>query len=215
MKRSLFIVNFLVLFVFLTITNVNAAECTTAELRELKNLAKKIEISYEPMENVDGNYYFAVNVYNMDKNFNLIVNDSLYVIYSSNNMLLGGFDQNTNLKISVYASNLTNCSSELLDKTTYKLPAYNKYYTRDECASNYEKDICKKWYNTANISEEKFKELISEKKTSTNEKNTFIDNVLSILKQYGLSALAVVIVVGLTVFIVIFIKNKKRTKIDL
>ena len=215
MKRLLFVTSFLVLFVFLTITNVQAKECTTTELRTLKELAKKVTISYEPKQDIENNYYFAVNAYNMDKKFYLIINDATYVMYSSNNMLIGGYAMGTSVKVSVYASDATNCKDELVTYSTYKMPTYNKYYESDDCKGKEDKDVCKKWYDTSKITQEKFKELVNKNDTTKKEKQTFLDNALSIIKQYGLIALGGVAGVGLVVFAVIYIKNKKRTKIDL
>lgn len=214
MKRLLFVVNFLVLFVFLTITNVNAEECTTAELRELKNLAKKIQIVYSQQESDLGEYSFLVEAYNLNKNYYLNVDDYKYIFYISENVEVGAYAPGTTVNVSIYTSNLSNCKGELLETRKIILPVYNKYFESNECVGKENLDICKKWYDTSKMSEEKFKELVNKKTTEVKEK-TFFDSLLSMLKQYGLIGLGAIVGIGLIVFVIIFIKNKKRTKIDL
>ena len=215
MKRLFLMYSFLVLFVFLTITSVSAKECTTTELKELKELAHKVTVSYEPQAVSNEGYYFYTKAYNLDNKFYLRINDFEYVFYMSPEKELGSYKAGSNLKVEVYASNSTSCQGELLAQSTIKLPYYNKYSDRSECTGNGGKNICKKWYNTSNIDEAKFKELINQKENKNDGDNGILSSIVSLIKQYGLIALGVIVGVGLVVFTVIFIRNKRRTKIDL
>ena len=83
MKKIFFV--FTIFYILLSFTNVNAAECSYKELKELKELAKKVEIGYAPKTSEDNTGYVSVNVYNMKDKFYFVRQDSIIYNYSKRN----------------------------------------------------------------------------------------------------------------------------------
>lgn len=205
---------FLVFSFFLCITCANAKECTTKEFRELKNLAKKIEFSYEfedSVENLD-NSYFVLTGYNLNNKFYLVLDDTKTIEITSSKEILNFNFPRSKTNINVYASNKTNCEDELLNTVKIEFPAYNKYYTREECEDKKNLNVCKKWYNTSKISEEDFKKAITVNKIDE-EKQTVLQSILYFVKKYGLYALGVIIIISIPVIIMYIVRKRKSIKI--
>lgn len=202
---------FLMLSIFFVITDVYADECSTQEYRELKQLANEINFSYEFDSNTT---VFKVNIYNFDKKFYIISSDLGYIEYKSNKQYIGNYIKGGTYKVNVYASNYSNCGGEKLTTLKFYIPTYNNYYTWEECNNNRELDICKKWYDTSDISEEEFKKEIQKHNENSSNKDSFVKLVVSFLKNNYIYVLTFLGLSTLIVVIYIVVKNSRRKKID-
>ena len=214
MKRV--IILFTIFYIFLSVTNVNAAECTYSELKELKQLAQKVEIGYVPQVSEDGkNASFSLFVYNLDSRMKMSDPRGNYIIGDDSLKSKGKFVVLTSAGIAhkfiVYASSKTNCNGERLTSFSIDLPVYNDYYAREECKNNRDKNICKKWYDSSSISEEKFKELL---KTKEEKKESLFSKIVAILIGAPLAIVLIVVYIGAVVAAIV-IYNKRRVKIDI
>ncbi len=210
MKRV--VILFTIFYIFFFVTNVNAAECSYAELKELKQFAQKVEIAYVPqVSDNDENASFTLKAYNMNSRMYLKINNIMVINYKDKVTDMGVFGQGETVKIAVYASSNTNCIDDRLYSFDIQLPVFNKYYNTDECKKNRDKDICKKWYDSTSISEKKFKELI---KTTTEKEESLFSRVLTILLASPV-AIAAVLLYLFIVIAVIIIFQKRKVKIDI
>lgn len=203
MKRVFLVLSFLVLFTFLCVTNVSASECTLKELRELKALAKKVQVTYEFDEE---SKLFDLNAYNLSKKFYITFSDSLYV-FADKQKNIGLYDPGFELSANIYSSSKTNCEDELLTKIKIVLPNYNTYSTRKECIGKETLNVCKKWSNTNSIDEKNFLQIIKE---NNNESNNFFQNIIFFIKNNAIYFVVSILIIG--VVIAIFNKYKKNKK---
>ena len=207
---------FLIFSFFLCVTCVSAKECTTEEIRELKQLAKKVEFSYELSELTDGydNLFFTTTAYNLnDKIYLYIPTNGSEIHYTKSNEKIGLFSPGIELKIVIYASSKTNCGDEELNSIYIKLPTYNKYFNRKECKDKVKVNICKKWYDTIEIDEKEFLQIIQDLENKDN--SSFIEKIKIFFQNYGIYLLGIVVVVTITIIIIKLVESKKRKKIEI
>lgn len=208
MKRVFLVLSFLVLFTFLCVTNVSASECSLKELRELKTLAKKVQVTYEFDEK---NRVFNLNVYNVNSRVNLV---GSFFEYSTNGAGLPYGIPGLNYSYSIVATNKTNCSGEELYVLKLKLPFYNEFSSYKQCMDYPEFDLCKKWYNSSEISEKDFgKKLLEYKKQNTKNKMGLLDYVYTFF--IGNWRYFVILGSGFAVGLYIVSKKSKKNKIEL
>ena len=216
MKRNFYLkLFFIVCSFFLCITGVSAKECTTQELRELKQLAKKVEIGYEFDEK---NKYFRVSIHNLKEGLETSVGYDNYTYTTKNK---GNFRLNSTyfsgyeFKLNIYANGKTNCKDELLYTVKKTLPVYNIFSTRKECKGFQTEQICRKWYNYTEISEDEFIEKITNlKKERNNKKESLFDIIINFFVEFWYLFASAVLIIGM-VFAVKIIINNKNKKIDL
>lgn len=217
MKRNFcFKLIFIIFIFFLCITVVSAKECTTEELRELKQLAKKVDFSYELSELTDGydNLFFTMTGYNLNNKMYLYIPISgNEVYYTKPSEKIGVFSLDSELKIVIYASSKTNCEDEKLNSISIELPVYNKYFNRKECDKNKSVNVCKKWYDTTDITEEGFLQII--KSINPVQKNNLLNNVKIFFESYGIYLIGVFVITTITIVVIKIVKDKKRTKIEI
>jgi len=203
---------FLVL-IFLFITPVYAKECTDEDIEYLTALAEKIEISYELIDSDDGTRDFLLKAYNLDNKFYFKMPNGMHLSIDKKELELGSFIEFNNIKIGVYGSEKSNCLDEEIRFITVNLPRFNDYSKTEECSKNKDLDVCKEFYDTSNISEEEFKEIIKKH----NEKPVVSDDniIIGFIKEYWLYLLIGIVVILVPTITYIVIKNKRRVKIDI
>lgn len=213
MKKVLKVIVFIVLYAFFCITNT-FAYCSDEDYKELKQLAKKIEIVYEPNEYVEGDVkQFLIYLYNNNLKFDLELSNGQYFFGTSSKMIeLGYFDSGSNLTVYVYASSKSKCDGDLLNKIKIKLPYYNKYSERKECSNREDLDICKKWYDSSKISEKKFIELTT---VEVPEEESSLRKIISILYKYWYFILIPVVIVAVVVITIKLKKKKSKNLLDI
>lgn len=216
MKRNFYLkLFFIVCSFFLCITNVSAKECTTGELRELKQLAKKIEIGYDFDEK---NKYFRVNIYNLKEGLEISVGYNNYTYTTKNKgivQLNSTYFSGYQIKLNVYANGKTNCKDEFLYTVKKNLPIYNVFSTRKECKGFETEEICRKWYDYTELSEDEFVAKITKlKNDKTNEKETFFNMTINFFIEFWYLFAIVGLIAVVIVVIKIIITNRNK-KIDL
>lgn len=228
MKKR-FIISIL-LISLLGFIKVEAADiCTSSKYTSLKREAYKVELSWELKFDEKKNYYFQVNVLNMNENVLLIFNDTVYegqkdgAPFLINTPLEGG---NT-YEFKFYGGYSNPCSEEYLYTKNLNLPKYNKYSELEECIEYEEFPLCNKWYSGDIKDEEYFLEQLEIYKKSLeptqkpepniDNRNIFekiidfyIDNLIITLPI----TIALVILIAVIVIIRV-VRSKKRVKINL
>ena len=207
MKKLVTVV--ILLFTLLFITNVNAAECTYNEVKNLKALAKKIEIVAIPKIE-EGDAFVDVSLYNLNKYFYVLVQDMNYIPFSKTSTYVGSYTPGSSIKIIVYASSKTNCIDEKLYSTKVKLPSFNKYSLYDECKQNEKKNICRKWYDSSNVSEEQFKAFF---KTTNKKEESFFEKILDFIKNNVYWGVAFIVFIIIVIIVLVVTKKKKKEKV--
>lgn len=205
---------FLVFSFFLCITCANAKECTTKELKELKQLAKNVDFGYTFNQE---NGTFEIFAYNFLNKFYIDSSITGFTNYENPVQSLGKFTGGFSADVVVYASSKTNCYESKLAKFIIEIPYYNHYSTNDECSIYKEFNLCKKWFDTSNITEEDFEKELEKYKLNLlkqdNDKN-FFDVILSFILKNYLLFLGGFIIITLIVLFNLYLKKKKTNKID-
>lgn len=204
-----------IFFCFLfSIINTYAGECTNNEYKELKELARQIQFQYDTsdLEKTSGVMGFEVYLYNFSNKFYIDAGKWSNINYSGNPQYVGNYGSGNSIKVIVYASSKTNCEDSRLTSITLQLPTYNPYSFRSECINNKNLNVCKKWIDTSDVSEERFLELI--RKKIVKEDLSIIQIVLNFIKEY-LIFIIIGIVLILTIIIIKIIKDKKKKKIQI
>lgn len=148
--RLLFI---LILSFFIFNSNVKADLCDNEHIADLKNMANKIEVSYEYVKNdgvggSDGE--FSVNTYSILTKLesdDLYISDGInkYYYEQSNGGELNFFVNSGKVELTVYSKSCTNYRL----RTIYlELPDFNTYSYREECSKlkDYNVKVCEPWY---------------------------------------------------------------------
>lgn len=206
MKNKILNICFFVFCTFLCVIDVKAAECTDKELKELKELAKKVEISYEFNEKVGA---FNLYVYNLNEK---IIIDDFSEIYNKNKSFVGQLFPGSSYRYYITASDKTNCNEEVLRTIRIKAPSYNQYYNSDICKQYSDSVLCQKWYNINRMTLEEFTEkLKSSEQKEVKKKKTFLE---VIKENKNIILISFSSVVGIVVVILVYKKFKKK-KIDI
>ena len=216
MKRDFYFkVFFLIFCFFLSITSISAKECTTEEVRELKQLAEKIEISYEFQEETENlnNKYFLLTGHNLNKKIYFEIEENS-IFFNKSKEVIGLYDEGKKINIKMYASDKTNCVDEYLNKIEIELPYYNRYSENEKCLIYKNLDVCKKWYDTSKMTEQEFLDVIGEASKSQ-KKSVFFEMIAFIIKQYGIFMLGAVLLAISFILIYKKIKDSRKQKIEM
>ncbi len=217
--------------------------CSSEELTRLKREARQIEFSHTFDNEPSGYrvYYMFVSVNNFDEKFYIEDQDEKRFYYmpnedgeeDSSSYYLGMYLNGRGLTFKIYASDATDCTSQLLYTKKYQLPHYNDYSTREECKLKENKDfeLCDIYYGGRVENDEEFETALKEyqaekakqevkpkeekKEESWQEKfiKLYTDNLaISILITIGV----VILIIWIIYIIIKKIKNQKnKIKIDL
>jgi len=212
-------------FVFSPIYKVYA-ECTKDEKTQYTKLAKNIRVSYNYLEdyvdinNNKQNNFFNLTITNLPKEI-IISTDPVYIFKNETeeqyiNINSNPIEGDTNIRLSYYTSDSTNCPYTLLKVEKINLPVYNEYSTDELCKGIEDFKYCNKLISTK-ITYEGFKknvlkykekikdaeaeEIIEEKKTE--------NNILKYIKN-NIYILITITLVLLTIISIIIFKINKR-----
>ena len=208
---------FVIVCYFAYSSNVLADLCDKEHIKELKELANQVEVSYEYIvdDDEDGDGEKTINVYSVDVN---LLSDELYLSDGRKKYYFNGFD-NGILKLYYNASKIdfevrsTRCFDYKLKTISINLPKYNTYSYRSECKelSEYELDVCDPWYQGI-INDNYFDSIVSKYLNIPKEKETFIDKAIVFYNKYQL------IIIGSILFVVLaiigIISYRKRSVLD-
>lgn len=209
MKRVLYFVCLLLLFIVISTVSVKAEECTYTELKELKQLAQKVQISYEYSEK---SKVFNLSIYNLSDK---VVLGNSYYVYNTTMRNFESLTSGDERDFKLVGGSATNCKDELLRTIKIRIPYYNRFYDSEQCKDLDKFTLCKKWTNTSNVTQEQFEKEIKEYLTKKEKKTSFIDDTVQFLKDnyiyIGISLGLIMIVVA----IIIYQKKFKKKALDL
>ena len=219
----------IVFFVFLNINHVGAEECSTAEIKNLKKEAAKINFIYNLTDeyNSDEVYTYNMNFVNFNENFYIIDSNNVQFIYSkdyTSDSIFGSYLAGTKVTFKIYGAYGTACQDKLIRTAKIALPHYNPYSRYEECKGIEEFKLCKRNYNGKIESEKWFLERVKEYKESQNqkpeepeEKKSFLEKIIEFIIENPIVIFAMIAIIAIVIviFIVRYFKNRKNIKIDL
>lgn len=203
MKKIILIILILVSFV-----NVNAEECSSNRIAELKEYAKNVNIYYEieKNQNIDEEVKFKIRIKDLNEDIAVFKNQSKGL---KEKMLDNTYvSEGKTVPLYIYSYTLDiNCTNQLLRSVNIKIPYYNYWYSdnMDKCGDDIKFKYCKELieedidYNA--IDELYNKYLEANKVVKDGKKNN--NNLLIIIVSVG-----VIVLLGVTITIVKI--NKKR-----
>lgn len=231
MKKKIFAI----ITIFLFMPQVSAT-CDENKLKELKELAKNIEITtglasedeeYVPNRDYTVNDYgetvpqgsTQIIISGMSKEFNIV--DETYertFIYDDfkDNALILNNELHGYRTFKVYSPE---CNQEI--RSIYvKVPRYNEYSTDPLCEGIDGKDlaICGTWYDkevdyeTFKSMVEDYKKMLANNEKENKEENTFINKIVTFVKEYYLYIIGGIVLI--TVVSVIIIIRRKRSVLE-
>lgn len=236
-KRGYFLSLILATMMFLP--TIAMAECTYEDQVRLSSEAANVKVSYEIVEETSDEElkeyeypskdYFIVTVMNVTENIRVEISDGwdnnddgmIYLGYShvikAEDTQDGTFTFNVEaipalrtFSIKVYSLN-EQCDEKLERTNSVVLPAYNKYYTSEECKGNSEY-YCQK-YMTTSFGEGELKMLTDSANKTTESSSSSDVSSESFLQKYGVYILlALVLLVGGYFVIAKVIGKKKQVK---
>lgn len=223
MKKIICLISFLLMMIY--IPNVNALdECTSGEMKRLKELASNVEFKYE--YDVIDNQMFAddeyipktavykITSYNLSGELKVrLVDDDRNIYFTNNKPTIDNFlnGEVVKVEISAYTKNL--CAGKILRNVSIKLPYFNQYSLKEECIEYKEFKYCQE-FGKYNISDSEFySELENYKKNleKGDNGNLGIDNINDINPYLIIGILVIFVVLGLVVFLIIKYTKKKES----
>lgn len=211
----------LIISFFAFSSNVSAGICDSEHIKQLKELAKQVEVSYEYLDysdeisgEEDGEFF--VNTYLITVN---LLSDDLYVIHdgyeyysNSDNGGIVTFVVNSgrfNLSIHSYT-----CAGYKLRNEIINLPKFNTYSYRSECREleKYNLDVCDPWYQ-GTITDDIFNAKVNKYLNNNTEKQLGIfDKIVNFFKGNYLILIGSILVI--VVVIVSVRVHKKRSVLE-
>lgn len=212
---------FLIIIGLLFSFNVKAL-CDNNELLRLKQLAEKVEFTYQPkLENIsdaDGdttNVTFDITANNLNQDLKVLIIEDYYLDkyqefkYQANgHYTLNGFANNDHITVTFKAYVDNDCSGQTVYTKKINLPYYNLFINRSECKQYPDFKYCQEYLDSY-ISESTFTNALTEYLNSPQEdnKSDHPKKDYSKLLIIAIATLAVIIII-----IVIVVKIKKNYK---
>lgn len=232
-KNKLYILTLIIMFC-LPLLKVNAFECTTSRLNQLKKLAQLVKIEYshvipddeyieetEISLNVAKNL-FEISVNNLTRDIVVELEPSKITFsYGDNEMTpsistKGYFSGGQVYTFNFYVKTDDLCNKRLLKTETMTLPMYNIYFDHPLCKGAEEYYLCNKWV-TQRVSEERFIDMVNKYKQEknkiedNNKYSNLIDKVIDLLLNNYMYIL--ISIVSVVIVIIIIIIYRRRDKI--
>jgi len=227
MKRVLYSLTIFLIITVLSVTNVNASNCSKEEKKNLKQEASSVEVlpylddEFNPLHK----YYYSLNLINFSDKF--YIKDSLgnrfeFSDEHKEDSRYGLYTPGTKVTIYIYAAYGETCSDELLKTYKINFEHYNDYSAYEECKGIEEFYLCKRNYKGKIESEEWFLkqvdaykkgqiENIEEKPNKEEKWFDIIKEKIENNKEYIFAIVFILIVIA----IYMIIKRNKRLKINL
>lgn len=220
----------LIMAFFLSLSfKVNADTCPSSEMNRLKNLANKVDLTYDyewkvlkKVDNVDYMYpVFYITAINLNKELKVMIeNDYLsddyleFVDNGTGSGTLKNFNYGQTIEVTIRAFTSNDCAGKIVATKKVSLPYFNVYHYDDVCEDNKDFKYCSMFLEN-NISSEKFAQEL-EKFIKNGNKNvddaSDESNIRGAFNTYLLIVGVVLIVVILLITIVIY-KNKKKNEL--
>ena len=221
MKKIFYFLTFILIF-FNTIDTFAIDECTTSELKRLKELANNVAFKYEYQireeKLMDSDEYTFKQVYydvtGLNLNDELIVRlkDDEDLKFTKEDPMIGNFINGETLKIEMIAYTKNLCSGRIILTKTLKLPSLNIYSLKEECQEYPDFKYCKE-NGELDISELEFQQSLNEyKKEIGNKKDDskLIDNIDSNNYMMYVYIGSIVLLIVVILFVIIKYNQKKK-----
>ena len=181
----------LIISFFAFSSNVSAGICDREHIKQLKELAKQVEVSYEYLDysdeisgEEDGEFF--VNAYLITVN---LLSDDLYVIHdgyeyysnSDSGSTVSFVVNSGHVMLSIYSNT---CGGYKLRSENIDLPKFNTYSYRSECKEleEYNLNVCDPWYQ-GTITDDIFNSKVNKYLNNNTEKQLGIfDKIVNFLK---------------------------------
>jgi len=208
-----------------------ATTCDNTTMQNLKKLAKEVDIGYELVKQVDyaDGHRYNITIDNLVK--------EVYVEYSYYKVNYSDTDNGSytlehvitprisKAKVKIYVAS-GSCKGELLRVININFPYYNQFSDYDECQEYKDAEICRKDIYTYDLTDDDFKkeiekykkELEEQRENNNEEKESIIIKIKNFIIENKIifgTGLAILLVVIINVSIILFIRKKKRIKINL
>lgn len=201
-------------------SGVSAAICDNNHIKQLKELAEQVDVSYEYIDyteeiinNPDGEY--PLNSYSININLlseELYINDGYqdYFYEDSNDGMIDFIVNSGNLKLTVLSNKCKNIKLKII---SLQLPKFNTYSYRNECneLSDYNLDVCDPWYQ-GTLNDNYFYNVVNEYLNKPEEKEDFLDAIVRFYKEYQLIIIISVLLIVLG--IIAFFMYRKRSVLE-
>ena len=210
-----------VLFIvtMLLCVNVYAAndKCTTEELNRLKELASKVEYSYDYKIDNDGAVDFSITATNLNQDIRVVIIEDYYRDKftefvdrdKTHTGTLNGFHSGDRVQITIQGYVPNGCAGKKLLTKTVKIPYYNYYYDDEKCKGNEDYKYCKLLLDD-NITEKKFNDGLAE--YVKNRAKTTTEEVVEKKEPWKYVGIIGVIVFAVVVIVVVAKQIEKRRK---
>lgn len=214
MKSKKLLTFLFIIFCFFFCTKDMNAMCTDKDVEELTELAEHIEFAYSLYENPDdGNVYsYNVSLYNFTNKFYINTNSNGMILSNNKSIFENAIllEEHRIYKFDIYASDKSKCPDVFLITKEVEIPTFNDFSLKKECDNYKDFYLCLPHYETKDITEEQFNDLL--KKYIDNKKqkklNTFEIIINFIVDNYiyfiGFGVITIIVI------IVIIIKRKTR-----
>ncbi len=111
--------------------------------------------------------------------------------------------------ITVYGGEKSECPNEKIKGFSYKVNGYNTFRDTEYCESHLEKDICSIDYDSSNLNDDDFTDLVDPDKDPD---LNFFQKVWKAIKSYWYFVVIPIVVISIFYLVVIFIYKKKGSK---
>lgn len=208
---------FIIVCYFAYSSNVLADLCDKEHIKELKELANKVDVNYEYIvdEDEDGDGEITINVYSVDVN---LLSNELYLSDGKKEYYFNDFENGiVNLYYNASKINFdihsTRCFDYKLRTISIDLPKYNTYSYKSECKelSEYELDVCDPWYQ-GTINDNYFDSVVNKYLNIPKEKETIIDILINFYNKYQLIIIGSILLIVLV--IIGIVSYRKRSVLE-
>ena len=198
--------------------------CSSSEMARLRNLADKIEFTYDYEWNYfddenDGIRYeypiFTINATNLNKELKVIIKEDYYngkyqeFINQGNGVgKMGGFRDGARIAVTIRAYTADSCSGKIIKVKNIDLPILNLRYYQPICQENLNFKYCARFMDK-NITDDQFYEELAKWETGNNTDKSNDDNIIVEESSHFFIVIIVVAFIAI-VGIGIFIGLKKK-----
>ena len=195
------------------------AKCDSNELNRLKELAKKVEFTYQYTGDKN-NQYFDITASNLHEDLKVLIIKDYYMddyqefkYNSKKTFKLSKFENDSKVKITIKAFVPNECSGETVYTKTIDLPFYNSYQNSNECLQYPDFKYCQEFLDNS-ISKTTFDSALHD--YIEDKENISSEDPVEEKKDYGFIIFLVVIILLVimgTFGIMLVIKNKKANEL--
>ena len=208
--KYLFVIT--ILLFSLSINAVNAESCDSDDIRRLRVLASNVEVTYEPKD--DCGTIFDVYFNNISDEF-YIYDKQFGFLYSDFDIVDGRYQIPSEKKGKhIYVIYSDDCNEKL---TSFSIDLYkeNKYASDELCKGNENLDICKKKYDTCNMSYDEFKSILQssikgDSNVSVDDDTNNIDYIIQFISNNYIYVGGGILGLLLILIFIIIRKRRKR-----